>query len=201
MATFSISTSGSIDLQALATALQPYLSQQSTSTGSTGSTTPPATGVFWIYYNGQFNWAGDYSFGTGPINYQDTAGKPLSGQFDISVPVVSPWGGYQPFAQGGAFDTSPYKYLLYSIKPTKANAVFATGFAATGDVADGTPITTVSTSITKYGPAPVAGQWGSYKIPLADFGLTNKLILKFSIADGSGISPNQFYVDNVGFSA
>ncbi len=50
-----------------------------------------------------------------------------------------------------------------------------------------------------YGPAPVAGQWGTYKIPLSDFALTNHFILKFTIADGTGLDSNLFYVDDIGF--
>jgi hypothetical protein len=54
--------------------------------------------------------------------------------------------------------------------------------------------------MTKYGPVPVVGKWGSYKIPIADFGFNNPLVLKFSIADGTGNPTNRFYVDNVGFT-
>jgi hypothetical protein len=71
-------------------------------------------------------------------------------------------------------------------------------------VADGSIINIVGVpggpAVTKYGPTPVVGQWGSYKIPIADFALTNPLILKFSIADGTGNSTNLFYVDDVGFT-
>jgi hypothetical protein len=162
--------------------------------------TPPApSGTFWVYQNGVFAWAGDYSFGTGPINYADTVGKP--GGKCISVPIVSPWGGFQPFAAGGNFDLTPYKYLTYSLKPTLAGALFATGFAAVNDVADGTSVITAGVVSSKYGPVLQAGVWSTYKIPLADFKLTNLSVLKFSIADGTGVKTNQFYVDNIGFTA
>ncbi len=197
MTPYTITTSGTIDLDALAAALAPLLTGVPV---PPPVITPPATGVFWVYYNGQFNWAGDYSFGTGPINYQDTNGVPLSGQFDIAVPIVSKFGGFQPFAPGGKFDTSPYKYLIVSIKPTHANAIFATGFASINDQADGIAVTFAGPGITTYGPVPVAGQWGTYKIPLADFKLT-AAILKFSIAAAAGIAPDLFYVDNMGFSS
>jgi len=196
--------SGSIDVQALAAALQPildarYLGQSAPAPTPTPTPTPVPAGAFWVYQNGVFAWAGDYSFSTGPIDYANTVGKP--GGKCISVPIASPWGGFQPYAPGGQFDTRPYKYLTYSLKPTQPNAVFATGFAAINDVADGSPITVVGPGLTKYGPAPQVGVWGTYKIPLADFGLSNPLILKFSVADGTGVKSNQFYLDNIGFSS
>lgn len=199
MTPFSITTAGSIDLDALAVALAPRLAALNPTSPPPVVTPPPTTGVFWVYYNGQFNWAGDFSFDTGPINYQDTAGVPLSGQFDIAVPIVSKFGGYQPFAPGAKFDTTPYNYLIVSLKPTNAGAIFATGFAAVNDQPDGVPVTFAGPGITQYGPVPVPGQWGSYKIPLKAFNLTQP-ILKFSIAAAAGIAPDLFYVDNLGFS-
>lgn len=163
---------------------------------------PPVAGAFWVYKDGQFNWGGDYSWSTGPIDYAhlDTDGTQC-----IAVPIVGPWGGWQPFAQGGKFDVSPYKYLTYSVKPTKAGQYFATGFAAINDVADGIPVNTngqpqYNNPSTVYGPLPKVGVWGTYKIPLADFKLTNPLILKFSIADSSGQSPGSFLVRDVAFT-
>jgi len=67
-------------------------------------------------------------------------------------------------------------------------------------ISDGIPLTIAGPGMTKYGPVPVAGQWGSYKIPIADFGFNNPLVLKFSIADGTGNPTNRFYVDEVGFT-
>lgn len=161
----------------------------------------PAGNVFWVYHDGQFNWAGDYSFDA-QISYTDTAGVPISGAFDISVLIQSPFGGFQPFTADGQFDTSPYKYLIYSMKPTMPNQIFATGFDANNDVPDGSPLVVAGGSAgTKYGPTPVVGQWASYKVPLADFGFNNPLVLKFTIADGTGDPTNLFYVDDVGFSA
>jgi hypothetical protein len=173
-----------------------------------GSAAAPAQagGVFWVYHNGVFNWPGDYSWDAS-INYQSTAGSPLDGAYDVAVTITSQYGGWQPYAfpyGGTPFDTSPYKYLIYSLKPTLANQVYSTGFDANNDVADGSIINIVGVpggpAVTKYGPTPVVGQWGSYKIPIADFALTNPLILKFSIADGTGNSTNLFYVDDVGFT-
>lgn len=163
--------------------------------------TLPASGVFWVYQNGQFNWTSHFSF-NGTPNLADTSGKPVGGKADIAFTLATPFGGYQPYLAGG-FDTSKYKYLTYSIKPTVANQIIATGFAANNDAADGPPggVNVVAPGLTKYGPAPVVGQWATYKIPLADFGLTNPLVLKFSIADGSGDPAGSIiYFDNIGFS-
>jgi len=131
----------------------------------------------------------------------------MDGAYDIAVTIVSPWGGFQPFAfpyGGTPFDTTPYKYLIYSVKPTMPNQVFSTGVDANNDVPDGTPINVVGVPggppVTTYGPTPVVGKWGSYKIPISAFGLTNPLILKFSIADGTGNPTNLYYVDDVGFT-
>jgi len=154
------------------------------------------TQPFWVYRNGHFNWKGDYSF-LAQINYHDTKGVAAGHPNDIAVKIVGKWGGFQPFAAGAHFDVSHYKYLVYSLKPTVAGQVFATGFAADNDVADGKPVVV---SGPPYGPVPVAGQWGTYKIPLSDFALTNHFILKFTIADGTGLDANLFYVDDVGFT-
>lgn len=160
---------------------------------------PPAAGVAWVYHNGVFNWPGAYNFNA-TVSYTDTAGKPPTGTYDIAV-TPTRWGAWQPaafLATGSPFNTSGYKYLIYSVKPTAAGQVFATGFDANNDVADGVPLVIAGPGITKYGPVPVVGQWTSYTIPLADFGFTNPLVLKFTVADGSG-SAALFYVTDVGF--
>jgi hypothetical protein len=168
-----------------------------TITGS-GTGSAPAGGVFWVYHNGVFNWTADFSF-LASINYKDTATTALSGPYTIGVAVTGAYGAFQPYSVPG-FDTTPYKYLIFSVKPTVSNQVIGTGFDANNDVADGIPLTVAGPQMTKYGPAPVAGQWNSYKIPLADFGFNNPSVLKFTIADGTGINSNLYYVDNVGFT-
>jgi hypothetical protein len=170
-----------------------------TITGSGSPSSPASAGTFWVYHNGTFNWTADFSF-LASINYKDTATAALSGPDVIGVSIVGAYGGFQPYALNG-FDTSPYKYLIFSIKPTVANQIIGTGFDANNDVKDGNPLTIAGPGITQYGPAvPVVGQWNSYKIPLADFAFNNPDVLKFSIADGTGNPTNLFYVDNVGFT-
>jgi hypothetical protein len=174
---------------------QPVTVTLPSSTSTTPTPTPVPTGTFSVYSNGVFNWAGDFSWNAS-INYKDTVGKP--GALDIAVSITSAYGGFQPYAQGGAFDTSPYKYLQYCAKPTRSGQVFGMGFAAAGDVGDG-GIVNIGAG-TAYGPSPTAGQWGCYKIPLADFKLTNPSILKFSVADGSGAATNTYYIDSIAFT-
>lgn len=174
---------------------------------TTPVTNPPPPGVLWIYHNGTFSWPGDYSWNVN-VNYKDTGGlavgDQVSGPTDIAVNVIGPWGGFQPYAfppGGTPFDTRAYKYLRYCTKPTQVNETHGTGFDADNDVPDGNPIPVVAgPGVTKYGPVPTVGKWGCYRIPLADFNLTNPLILKFNITDGTGNVPNLFYVDDVGFS-
>ncbi len=155
------------------------------------------SGEFWVYRDGSFNWAGDYSW-EARIDYRDQHGMPPGHRYDIAVTITGRWGGFQPFAPGKRFDVSRYKYLVYSLKPTMDNQVFATGFAALNDVPDGKPVTV---SGPPYGPIPVAGRWATYRIPLGEFALSNPIIQKFAIADGSGRANNLFYVDDVGFTA
>lgn len=174
--------------------------------------TPPPVmpaGTFWVYHNGAFNWLGDYSW-DGLVNYSDTTGVPMDGNFDIAFTLQAKWGGFQPFdiasGQTGSklgFDTSKYKSLHYCTKPTKAGQIHGTGIDANNDVADGVLINVngdPGSPSTKYGPMPVVGVWGCYNIPLADFKLTNPLIMKFSITDGAGLLPNEFFIDDVGFA-
>lgn len=167
--------------------------------------TPPAAGMFWVYHNGVFAWPGDYSWNA-TINYKDTAGIPMDGPADIAVSIVAPWGGWQPFqipsgTNGPGFDTSKYKTLHFCTKPTQVNETHGMGIDANNDVADGVQIAVVAgPDTTKYGPVPTVGKWGCYNVALADFKLTNPMIMKFSITDGTGNVPNKFYVDDVGFS-
>lgn len=202
----TISFSGNIDVQALAAALQPifdarYLGQSAPTPTPTPTPTPVPVGSSWVYQNGVFVWGqgggGDYSWGA-VIDYANKVGK--TGGLCIGVQIIGAYGGFQPFAPGKQFDVTPFKYLTYACKPTRDGQIFATGFAAINDVADGTPLTIAGPGITKYGPVPQANVWATYKIPLADFKLTNPVIQKLTIADGSGAATNQFFVDAMGFT-
>lgn len=163
---------------------------------STSTVTINGSTTAWVYYNGVFNWPGDWSWNATP-NYQDTAGGPIEGPYDIAVTITGPWGGWQPYAPGNTLDTTLYKYIIFSIKATQANQWWSVFFHSAGDTPDGN-----SVNASTYGPsgASVVGQWVTYKIPLSAFGLTDTNVLKFAIADGTGVNSNLFYVDNVGFT-
>ncbi len=168
-----------------------------------GSQTAPAGSTLWVYYNGIFNWGGDWSFAATP-NYLDVTGAPITGLFDIVI-TSQQWGGWQPYVSGNCqsnisqcFDTTPYKYIIFSVKPTVANQVVNVGFMSSGDTPDGTALDTGS--YCSGGSNPAVGQWESCKIPLSAFALTDTTILKFWISDQTGLSSNRWYLDNVGFS-
>lgn len=162
---------------------------------------PPAGGTSWVYHNGTLYWGGDYSFGGITINYQDTQGMPLSGSFDISASLHGQWGGFLPFAGGTVplwnFDDSPYTYLTFALKPTRVGQTAQVYFVKVGDVPVGIVVDPFS---GKYGPAPQAGVWGTYKIPLAVLGVLKTSVYKFAIQDQTGTSDNVFYLDNIGFT-
>ena len=155
--------------------------------------TPPASGTSWVYYNGLFDWPGDYSFVAVPT-YNDTSGAPLSGAHDIKITITSAWGGWLPYAQNWNFNSAPYTKLTFALKPTVANQQWSVYFVKVGDIPVG-----IYLDVTKYGPAPVVGQWNTYTVPLSDLGVLGTAIYKFCIQDRTGLSSNVWYVDNVGF--
>ena len=150
---------------------------------------------FWVYHDGAFAWPGDYSFVAVP-DYRDKSGAPLSGRYDIKVTVTEPWGGWQPYATNWVFDTTPYTYLRFALKPTVSNQKAQVYFMLVGDKPVG-----VGVDPFKYGPAPEIGKWGVYTIPLADIGVARTKIYKFAIQDQTGLKSNVFYIDDVAFVA
>jgi len=159
-----------------------------------GTGTPPATGTSWVYYNGLFDWPGDYSF-VAKADYHDKTGQPLSGKEDVKVTLQGAYGGWLPYAQNWSFNSAPYKKLTFALKPTVANQSWSVYFVKVGDIPVG-----ISIDVAQYGPAPVAGQWNTYSVPLADLGVLGTTIYKFAIQDKTGLSNNTWYVDNVGFA-
>jgi len=164
-----------------------------------GSDGASAGSVAWVYYNGTFNWGGDYSFNAS-IDYADRSGAPLSGAFDIAVTINGAYGAFQPYAGGTVplwnFVDTGYTYLTFAIKPTIANQSAQIYFTQVGDIPVGIDIDPFS---GPYGPPPQAGVWSTYKIPLTDLGVANTSVYKFAIQDQTGLSNNLFYLDNIGF--
>jgi hypothetical protein len=161
---------------------------------ATQTPTAPASGTSWVYYNGVFDWPGDYSYVATP-DYSDTSGGPLSGAHDIKITLQGAYGGWLPYAQNWSFNSAGYTKLTFALKPTVANQSWEVFFVKVGDVPVG-----IYVDPTKYGPKPVAGQWATYTIPLADLGVLGTTIYKFGIADQTGLGNNVWYVDNVGFA-
>jgi hypothetical protein len=130
-------------------------------------TTPVVTapGTFWLFNNGAFAGAGDYSYGSGTVTY----GKPPSG-----VVTVSGDEGWQPRMPGDDFNATGYNFITVSIKPTQAGNTWITGAEMIGDIPfPGCP---TAPSIMKYGPNPaVVGVWNTYKIPLSAYCITPAL--------------------------
>jgi Calx-beta domain len=175
-------------------------------------TPPPAsTSTFWVYQNGVFNWGGDYSSQAVP-NYKSTAGSPESGPYDIAVTLTGPWGIWAPYAGGTVptwnFNATGYNYLTLDLKPTVPNQVWQLYFMLVGDVRImGSTGQQTVINLADYGPAPVVGQWATYKIPLSlvltQYSSGNAVyetgVYKFGLQDETGLTQNTWYVDNVGF--
>jgi hypothetical protein len=159
------------------------------------SPTPPAptANTSWVYYNGVFDWPGDYSFAAS-ADYGDTSGSPMSGAHDIKI-TSNAWGGWLPYALNWNFNAAPYSKLTFSLKPTRTDQTWQVYFVKVGDIPVG-----IAIDVTQYGPTPVAGQWGTYTVPLSVLGVAGTSIYKFAIQDQTGANGNTWYVDNVGFT-
>jgi hypothetical protein len=147
----------------------------------------------WVYHKGTFYWPGDYSFSAKAL-YADKTGQALNGSNTIKVMISGPWGGFLPYARNWDFDARPYAYLTFSLKPTVPDQRLQVYFQKVGDVPVGKVVNPLD-----YGPAPVVGQWSTYKIPLSDLGVSGIHIYKFAIQDQTGLDTNSFYLDDIGF--
>jgi hypothetical protein len=175
--------------------LSPTCAPTSITVGTSGGTQPPPPpGTSWVYYNGMFDWPGDYSYALTP-DYKDTSGAPLSGPYDVKVTLDSAWGGWLPYALNWDFNSNGYTKLTFALKPTVANQQWHVYFVKVGDIPVG-----IYLNVTDYGPAPVPGKWATYTVPLSDLGVLNTSIYKFCIQDQTGLSNNTWYIDNVGFA-
>ena len=129
---------------------------QTLSNGVCVDPAPSTAGTFWLFKDGVFKGAGDYSWGSGKVAYG-------------SVVTVTGDEGWQPRMPGDDFDATAYHYVTISIKPTQAGNTWITGAEMVGDVqfpgCENNP-----PNIMKYGPNPaVVGVWNTYKIPLTAY--------------------------------
>jgi hypothetical protein len=124
--------------------------------------------TFDVYNNGQYYWAGDYSYGA-VIDWKDTAGKPESGPYDIAVHVLGQGGGFQPFAGNVVpfydLEAGAFGYFSIDLKPTVNGQAWRLSMISRLPPGDVYPWAAVN--LANYGPAPVAGKWATYKIPLS----------------------------------
>ena len=160
---------------------------------SAGAESPTPGKPAWVFHDGVMYWPGDYSYVV-RVQYNDKEGAPASGRYDVKITLTGQWGGFQPFARNWDFDTRPYAYLTFALKPTIANQALKLYFEKVGDVPVGNPVDPL-----KYGPAPQPGVWATYKVPLADLGLSGIRVYKFAIQDQTGLASNVFYLNDVGF--
>jgi hypothetical protein len=163
------------------------------STSAPAPTDPAHAKIAWVYHDGTFYWAGDYSSNATP-HYSDKTGEPVGGARDIKIVLLGKWGLFQPYARNWDFDTRPYAYLTFSIKPTLPDQALQIYFMQVGDK----PVGAVTNPL-KYGPAPEVGKWTTYKIPLEDMGVAGIHVYKFAIQDQTGRADNTFYLDDIGF--
>jgi hypothetical protein len=159
-----------------------------------------------VFLNGKFLWAGDWN--AVPFNYALAAagvngpgpviGMPNAGAFEywLPYPPNNPAG---PSNNGVNFNLAPFTKFTISIKPAAAGAQaqmqFFSGAGNANDIPFGNMLNLTQ---AKYGPAVmVAGQWNTYTIPLADFGVSG-WIYKF-IVQQQGVTPMAWEIDQVEF--
>jgi hypothetical protein len=167
------------------------LSASGSTAGSTVSNS--AAQPAWVYHAGTYYWSGDYSANATPY-YSDKTGEPAAGGRDIKVVLLGKWGIFTPVARNWDFDLKPYAYFTFSLKPTQPEQAMHVYFMQVGDKAVGGVVDPF-----KYGPPPEVGKWTTYKIPLADLGITGIHVYKFGMQDQTGRAENTYYLDDIGF--
>ena len=184
------------ELQALAAQLEPYLVIT-----PTPPIPPPTDNAFWLYHDGVFSGAGDYSYGNQPFSIvYDHPAVGASGAVDV---LATGDVGWQPRMPGDDFNATGYNFVTVSIKPTQKQT-WVSGMEMIGDKP--IPGSSGQVNIMKYGPNPaVIGQWNTYKIPLSAYGQVGGTYTNdpYKIAfQGQNVpspSTNQVEYDNVGF--
>ncbi len=131
---------------------------------------------FWFYMGGTlyaYNAAADLS-GPNTVNYADTTLSPPTGTADMAVTLGGPGGylqapSYSPGTWIYGMECGAFNYLNLTCKPIDSTQQWSISIHSRGTVGDiGGPFLVLN--LLNYGPAPVAGQWKTYKVPLVDLG-------------------------------
>lgn len=156
---------------------------------------PPVTGTRWQYDGtGKNLWNQDYSWDA-VADYKDTSGGPVGTPYDIKVTVLSAWGGYQPSNNNGVVIQVKTGYMELDLKPTQPGQIWKLIAHKSDDESNTGP----TLDLANFGPAPVVGQWGHYKIPASTLMGSLTGLWKYGLADGTGHT-NVWYVNKVYFT-
>ncbi|MDB6104061.1 MAG: hypothetical protein JWO52_4060 [Gammaproteobacteria bacterium] len=139
----------------------------------------PADCQFWFYRGGTqyaVNAAADLSFGMNPshCDYADTTLTPPTGTADIACTITGTGAGlqvpaYSPGTWIYGMECGAFNYFNVTCKPINSSQTWNFAYHSRGTVGDiGVPH--IVLNLLSYGPAPVAGQWAKYTIPMVDLG-------------------------------
>jgi hypothetical protein len=172
--------------------------QISCATPKPTSAAAPA-GITWGYNDGKWNWAGDFTQNGTKVDYHHPTDQGFNGhKHSILFTSSGPWGLFLPYFAPGS---TGYRYpnrgwtnLLISLKPGTTGETFGIHMEKTGDVDPGCHL-----ELLDYGPPTVAGQWGSYVIPLKDLCVSgDPYLYKVAIATHKD-SASSWEMDAIGF--
>jgi hypothetical protein len=177
--------------------------------GPTPPATPPSAAPDVVVLSaGKFHWSGNFNYG-GSVEKDavlDLQGVRSSSFTATALP--SGGGGWLPY-RSTFFNTTGYGYLQLTLKPTREGQTWkVTQPENAGDIA--VPGSTEAI-VEQFGPAPIVGQYGVYRIPLGVGGLNLPIgvtFWKFGLQDQMPYGPhpenakgNVFYISDARFTA
>jgi len=166
-----------------------------TSGGLTSATTAAdrftytAGTIFVLYGDALASGWQDWSDGV-TVNWANTSPVYL-GTDSIALTVTTPDGDLEMHSDTGVSST-PYAALTLAVQATQPGANFQVQLFDQNDNQLGNAV-----PLGAYGPAPVAGFWTLYSIPLADLGAVGKTVGGVMIADNLNAVLPTIYVDQV----
>lgn len=166
-----------------------------TATINGSGTASVPSGVTWMYLNGAKTLAGDFTGQGNSTDYEHSTSSGYNGGTkDILITDPGAWGYFIPYWAANYMLPNPgYTYLIMSIKPTITGDTFSIHAERVGDA--GLP----PIEVMNYGPPAVAGQWGSYVIPLKDLGVYgDSTLYKVVIQTHTGAA-DSWEMDAIGF--